>query len=74
MTMITFHGSLDVRSRAVTKPTVAKLVGRFGDHIETRYIVIGTAYGYLHTTSGGMRNWLSYNGARRAARNYQAGV
>lgn len=72
--MITFHGSIDVRSRAVTVPTVARLLGRFGDHIEMRYIVIGTAYNYLYTVSGGMRTWLSYSGARKAARNYKPGV
>ena len=74
MTLITFHGSLDSRSREVTEPTVARVICRLGNRIEERYIVIGTAYGHIHTASGGVRTWRSYSGARRAARNYKPGV
>lgn len=35
-----------------------------------RYIVIGTAYGYLHTTAGDMRTWNSRSGAAKAAARY----
>ena len=74
MKLVTFYGSLDSRSRAVTKPAVARLIGRFGDHIETRYVVIGTVYGHIHTTGGDIRTWRSYSGARKAVRNYKPGV
>jgi hypothetical protein len=64
--MITFESGLDIRTRQVPAPTVAKLrVG--GDY---RYIVIGTAYGHLHTSGGDIRTWGSYSGARRAATTY----
>lgn len=76
MTMITFHGCIDYRSRGVDKPTVARLQHRDyrTNQIVTEYVVIGTAYGYLHTSDGDIRRWLSYSGARKAALKYQAGV
>lgn len=37
---------------------------------KTRYAVIGTAYGWLHTTGGDIRMWRSASGARRAAKLY----
>lgn len=57
-------------ARQYTKPTVLR--ADFGQG--TRYVVVGTAYGYLHTTGGDIKTWLSYSGARRAAKNYRAGV
>lgn len=35
-----------------------------------RFAVIGTPYGWLHSTSGDVRQWGSASGARRAAKNY----
>ncbi len=60
--MIRFTDAMDIRSRLVNKPTVAM----FGD----RYCVIGTQYGHIHTSSGDVKTWGSYSGARRAARLY----
>ena len=73
--MITFYGLLDSRIWTVAKPTVARLVGRFSTAgVEERYVVIGTAYGHIHTANGDIRTWRSYSGARKAARNYKPGV
>lgn len=65
--MITFESGIDARCREVKLPTVARFRVNATDW---RYIVIGTAYGYLHTSGGDVRTWRSYSGARRAARNY----
>ncbi len=35
-----------------------------------RFIVIGTAYGYWHTTGGDVRTWKTASGARKAAKRY----
>jgi hypothetical protein len=56
--------------RQFTTPTVLRV--DFGSGI--KYIVVGTAYGYIHTSAGDIRTWNSYSGARKAARNYRAGV
>ena len=67
--MITFENGIDIRAREPAKPTVARFA--MGDKDKTyRYIVIGTAYGYLHTTAGDVRTWRSYSGARRACNRY----
>lgn len=80
--MITFESGIDLRCRSVNVPTVARvrvdnpncafrqLQLRDGAKPEYRYCVIGTEYGYIHTTAGDLRTWKSYSGARRAARNY----
>lgn len=66
--MITFEHGIDSRSREAVKPTVARLnVDGRGKYA---YIVIGTAYGHIHTSAGDVRTWQSYSGARRAAKNY----
>ena len=66
--MITFENGIDHRAREAKKPTVAKFnMGGAGCY---RYVVIGTNYGYIHTTSGDIRTWKSKSGAYRAARNY----
>ena len=65
--MITFESGIDIRSREPQQPTVA----RFRVGSTYRYCVIGTQYGYLHTSGGDVRTWGSYSGARRAARAYQ---
>ena len=36
------------------------------------YCVIGTDYGYLHTSAGDIRTWRSASGARRGAARYAA--
>jgi hypothetical protein len=35
------------------------------------WCVVGTDYGFLHTTSGDVRTWRTASGARRVARAYQ---
>lgn len=67
--MIVFESGIDIRARSVSTPTVARFAVRPG---EWRFIVIGTQYGFLHTSSGDIRTWRSYSGARRAARRYIA--
>lgn len=46
--------------------TVAKINSIDG----TFYACIGTLYGYIHTTSGGVRLWHSYSGAKRFLNKY----
>lgn len=66
--LITFESGLDIRTRQQSAPCVARFhIGR-GVY---RFIVIGTAYGHLHTSGGDVRTWATYSGARRAAVNYQ---
>lgn len=65
--MVTFENGLDSRVREAITPTVARFRVK---GTEYAFIVIGTAYGYLHTIGGDVRTWRSYSGARRAARNY----
>ncbi len=65
--MIHFTDGIDARAREPLTPTVAKFTVKPGD---VRFIVIGTQYGYIHTTSGDVRTWKSYSGARRFARSY----
>lgn len=36
------------------------------------FCVIGTAYGYLHTSGGDIRTWKTASGARKAAARYIA--
>ena len=65
--LITFESGIDKRTREATSPQVARFYIRCG---VLRFIVIGTEYGYIHTSGGDVRTWASYSGARRAARNY----
>ena len=65
-TLLSFYNTLDYRARTPTKATVARL---FHDGV-LDYVVIGTQYGHLHTTSGNIRTWKSYSGARRVAKEY----
>ena len=69
--MFTFENGIDARARQPSTPTVARFCVSFGVY---KYCVIGTVYGYLHTSGGDVRTWYSYSGAYRAAKNYQAGV
>lgn len=66
--MITFENGLDIRTHQQSEPTVARFRVSGTDY---RYIVIGTAYGHIHTTGGDVRTWHSYSGARRFARSYK---
>lgn len=65
--MIHFENGIDNRARGPIVPTVARFTVKPGD---VRFVVIGTAYGYIHTTGGDVRTWRSYSGARRFARQY----
>lgn len=65
--MITFESGIDIRCREASAPTVARFAMGDGTY---RYVVIGTQYGYWHTTGGDVRTWKSYSGARRAVRRY----
>lgn len=38
--------------------------------VRFKFAVVGTTYGYLHSSSGGMRLWNSASGARHAKNQY----
>lgn len=62
-----FNTFTDMQSACGTySPTVAKINSIDG----TFYACIGTLYGYIHTTSGEVRLWHSYSGARRFLNKY----
>ena len=65
--MIVFENGIDSRCRDAEKPTVAKF-RRYGQVYE--FCVIGTAYGYWHTSGGDVRVWQTASGAYRAAKRY----
>jgi len=65
--MVTFESGMDIRCREPKVPTVARFAMGDGTY---RYVVIGTQYGYIHTTGGDVRTWRSYSGARRFACSY----
>lgn len=67
--MITFENGIDIRSREVKKPTVARFRMR-ADSDEYRFVIIGTQYGHIHTSCGEVRTWRSASGAYRFIRNY----
>jgi hypothetical protein len=71
MGLTVFEYGMDSRCNDPKKPTVAKLHATRGKY---KYCVIGTAYGFLRTRGGDVRTWLSYSGAYKAAKAYQAGV
>lgn len=62
--MIIFKNRIDIRSRQVKKPQVAKFLKNNNDK-EFHYCIIGTSYGHIHTCSGDVRTWKSYSGARK---------
>lgn len=67
--MIEFSNGMDVRCRSVNRPMVARIyLGQFFGG--WRYCVIGTQYGYWHTTSGDVRTWKTASGAYRAIKRY----
>lgn len=66
---------IDINPRSYTKPTVVRFrtpTSQFSwaGPVRVRYAVCGTAYGYIHTTSGDVRTWDSYSGAYKAMRRY----
>ena len=65
--MIVFENGIDIRAREPKKPTVAKFHTGKGEY---RYVVIGTQYGHIHTTGGGVRTWKTPSGAYRFIRGY----
>ena len=66
--MVHFNRGIDIRCRIPSKPTVA----RFDVSVNnTRFIVIGTEYGFLRTAGGDVRTWKTYSGAFKAAKNYR---
>lgn len=50
--------------------TYAKLCKCREEFNYNRYAVIGTNYGFLHTTSGDIATWKTASGARHAAKRY----
>lgn len=66
--MITFENGIDIRSRQVDRPQVARF--RMSDDTY-RYVLIGTDYGHIHTRGGDVRTWQTANGARRWLRSYE---
>lgn len=66
--MIEFDSGMDARCRDPQAPTVARFRVAGNDW---RFCVIGTLYGFLHTTGGDVRTWRSYSGARRACVAYR---
>lgn len=73
--MVTFENGVDARCREPSAPTVAKIrITPAGWHHSVsvyRFCVIGTAYGFWHTSGGDVRTWQTASGARRAAKRYQ---
>ena len=65
--MITFENGIDVRCREPQAPTVAKIRVTGTNY---RYCVIGTNYGFWHTSGGDVRTWQTASGAHRAAKRY----
>lgn len=59
--MVTFENGIDIRARDAKRPEVAKF--NMGDGTY-RYVVIGTDYGYVHTSGGDVRTWATPGGAR----------
>ena len=65
--MLTFDNGIDIRCREQSAPCVARFLVRPGEY---RFIVIGTDYGYWHTTGGDVRTWKTASGARKALKRY----
>ena len=66
--MVVFDNGIDHRAREAKTPQVAKF-RICGDYYE--YCVIGTQYGYIHTSSGTVRTWKTASGARHMIERYQ---
>ena len=65
--MLTFDNGMDIRCRQVTRAQVARF-RTHGNNFE--FVIIGTQYGYIHTSGGDVRTWKTANGARRFLRKY----
>ncbi len=66
--MLTFENGMDSRCRDAAAPTVARF--RVSSSAGYRYCVIGTQYGYWHTSGGDVRTWQTSSGAYRAIKRY----
>ena len=66
--MIVFEKGIDYRARTTLKPTVAKFNILNNEY---EYCVIGTDYGYIHTSGGNVRTWKSYSGAYKYMKQYE---
>jgi hypothetical protein len=65
--MVTFENGMDIRCREVPSAQVA----RFKVSSDTfAFVIIGTQYGYIHTSGGDVRTWKTAKGARRFLRSY----
>ncbi len=60
----------DVNPRAYPAPRALLVDFGHSDGLP-RWCIVGTDYGYLHTTGGDIRTWRSNSGANRAARQYR---
>ena len=65
--MLTFEQGIDIRCRKLTAPAVARFALQPGQYA---YCIVGTQYGYWHTSGGDVRIWRTYSGARRALKRY----
>ena len=65
----------DIHPREYKKPTIIRFrvpASQFswGPKSQILFAIVGTDYGYLHTTGGDLRTWKSYSGAYRILKQY----
>jgi hypothetical protein len=75
MKNLTTWSGLDKSPYDYKKPTVVRFLSHKKNYSwepEPRilFAVVGTEYGYLHTSAGDVRTWCSYSGTRKAAIKY----
>ena len=66
---------LDIHPREYKKPTIVRVrvpdsPFSWGPKSQILFAIVGTDYGYLHTTGGDLRTWKSYSGAYRILKQY----
>ena len=66
---------LDIHPREYKKPTIVRFrvsdsPFSGGPKSQILFAIVGTDYGYLHTTGGDLRTWKSYSGAYRILKQY----
>lgn len=66
--MITFKTGMDARCRDAKQASTAQFAMGDGTY---QYCVIGTEYGYIHTSGGAVRVWKSRGGADKFAQSYR---
>ena len=61
------NSEFDSALKSATKPTVVKFyINELAAKLrQPCFAIVGTSYGYVHTTGGDVRYWLTRNGARR---------